>query len=193
MISEFLLKGIDNIFQERPPANGDHNRSIFSKETIKRDLSSVIRTKDSHNTPTYSPAKNPNIKKHMHAQILQEFGQKQPAVEPTETSKSRLKCYLEQDRQSKIRSVIRKGDASSKSPIKQMTSPSISYNENMENYRVPRYTQQSPLTAEPEYMARHYQPRKSINNTYNYYAPPPEPVRPSRSPLQRPSMNYKLY
>jgi len=45
MISEFLLKGIDNIFQDKLAMSRPQGRSVFNRDTIKRDLSSVIRTK----------------------------------------------------------------------------------------------------------------------------------------------------
>lgn len=122
MISEFLLKGIDNIFQDRLAVSRQQTKSIFTRETIKRDLSTVIRTKDSNTNPAVSPAKKSNIQKNIR-DIQQEFGTSVVADEPQEISKSRLKAYLENDRENKLKSVIRRADGKSKSPIRGTANP----------------------------------------------------------------------
>lgn len=43
MISEFLLKSIDNLFNDKNELT--NNNQIFYKPTFKKDLSSVIRSK----------------------------------------------------------------------------------------------------------------------------------------------------
>lgn len=43
MISDFLLKNIDNFFHDK--ANLKDTKPFFNQQTIKRDLSTVIRSK----------------------------------------------------------------------------------------------------------------------------------------------------
>lgn len=81
MISEFLLKGIDNIFQDKLAMSRPQGRAVFNRDTIKRDLSSVIRTKEvnpQQHSP--SPIKRTNIQRNVQA-IQQEF---QGTPEPEE-------------------------------------------------------------------------------------------------------------
>lgn len=99
MISEFLLKGIDNIFQDKLAMSRPQGRSVFNRDTIKRDLSSVIRTKESRlQTGSPSPIKKANLQRNLQ-NIQQEFNVQPESEEPQpEMTKSRLKTYLENDR-----------------------------------------------------------------------------------------------
>lgn len=70
MISEFLLKGIDNIFQDKLSISRTQNKNVFNRDNIKRDLSTVIRTKDTAASRTsVSPVKKIDILKNIHKEI----------------------------------------------------------------------------------------------------------------------------
>jgi hypothetical protein len=67
MISEFLLKGIDNLFQDKLAVSRAQGKTVFSRETIKRDLSSVIRTKDANNPPlNHTFLQKSHLQKNLH-------------------------------------------------------------------------------------------------------------------------------
>jgi hypothetical protein len=67
MISEFLLKGIDNLFQDKLAVSRAQGKTVFSGDTIKRDLSSVIRTKDVKNpSSNHTHLQKSNLQKNLH-------------------------------------------------------------------------------------------------------------------------------
>lgn len=187
MISEFLLKGIDNLFQDKLAMSRPQGRPVFSRETIKRDLSSVIRTKEvQHGSP--SPVKKSNLHRNLQ-HIQQEFNVKPEQEEPQpELTKSRLKAFLENDRENKLKSVIRKADGRSRTPTKNV--PTVNYAEQTQQEvrrptQVYNYKQQLSYSPAPAYNQRepeeavqpwqHPEPRKAAVHLYNAHNPSHNP------------------
>jgi hypothetical protein len=66
MISEFLLKGMDNLFQDKLAVSRTQGKTVFSHDTIKRNLSSVIRTKDTnHCHPIHTALQKSNLQRNL--------------------------------------------------------------------------------------------------------------------------------
>jgi hypothetical protein len=126
-----------------------------------------------------SPAKKSNIQKNIR-DIQQEFGTSVTANDEPEISKSRLKAYLENDRESKLKSVIRRADNKSKSPIR---SVNTGYQENIVVTPPPYDPQRYSMTnnmCPPQYQ-RYQQPPPS-----QYLQPPqmPSPHQPHHQQSQ---------
>ena len=84
MISEFLMKGIDNFFNARLDVGRDE-QGIFKKSTIKKDLSTVIKSS-------------------------RDISQSRLIKNDDTQSKSRLMTLLEDNKQTRLNSVIKRSD-----------------------------------------------------------------------------------
>jgi hypothetical protein len=115
MISEFLMKGIDNLFTRgRPTISNNPQTKFFNKETIKANLQSVV--------------KEGPIKPHKKETI------------PSNLTKSRLRSILEKDKEAQIKSVVRKDNSRNLSPYQKISAtpnatPNVSPNANSPHKR----------------------------------------------------------
>lgn len=89
MLADYVMKNIDSIFSEklkgREPTHRPKNAATFDKELIRKSLHKVIR-KDL--PPETSPLPRPE-------------------ASPSPLSKSKLRVFLQSNREEKIKSVLR--------------------------------------------------------------------------------------
>lgn len=86
MISDFLLRNIDNFFNEK--VNLQNPKPFFNQQTIKRDLSTVIRAKRD-----ISQARKDAV------------GEKEEGI-----TKSRLRVQLEENKESIVEEIVKRSN-----------------------------------------------------------------------------------